>query len=1307
LRRVGDESDNLAGVVISAGIAPTLTLGFGFPVVEDRGLSLAASTAQFGDSDSPSLGGGALVVTLASPKATDRIGLVVTGPDISVSGGDVSYQGMTIGTLSGGGFGGGSLTISFNANATPGAVQALIRAVGLESVEQNGPFSDSRSLTFEVSDGSGGSVQANTNVVLFATDDAPVIANLAGDQAAAVAAGGAVRLDQGIAAAVTDIDNVNFNTGSLVVRMTQNRTLGEDLFGLAAGSGVSMAAGFVFVNGTTVGTVEPVNVGSDLVIRFNNVATPAAVAQIIGAVTYANTNGFNPSLLLREVSFILKSGAFTTQGEDNTATVTTQISVTAPSGPPPPPPPPPEGPRSITVASPSPNDSVLSGDGLRLYTASSDGFVRIYSAETGALIQTIDVGDELGALDVSLDGRWLAVTERHIVSTSPPGTPINDIVTVIAMHRVDLVTGAVTTHTYEVHGSTATFGDLSYLSNGKVLLAAEIMALFDPATGAFTSLNVPGAGALQRSAEGDRVLIGSTSTMPGSIYDQVLGSLYRDTSGLFPALEIAYSGETGLTAISTHGGGILIYDAELHLKTQLTQYNPQWAASIHGLAFDETGASLFALEIGQNVIVQLSTADWSIVNTIPLLFDLTGARDLQIGPDLRYFTFLGDNGLMRINNPLVADAVQGTLAADNLTGTGANDFLIGDTGADTMTGGAGNDIYYVDQDGDVVVEAVGGGSDVVRASASYALGAGAEVERLEAASRYGTQALNLTGNEFANHLRGNSGVNVLIGGGGADTLSGGKSSDFYRVEEAGDIVVEAVGEGSDAVYAVTSYALSAGSEVELLSAIDPGSTVGMNLTGNEFANLVIGTAGSNTMIGGGGADTLIGGAGNDVYRVEEAGDVVVENANGGFDAIYAVGSYTLAAGSEIELLSAIAPAVAAAMNLTGNEYANLIIGNAAGNTLIGGGGADTLIGGAGNDFYRVEEAGDIVIEGSGGGFDSVYAVGSYALAAGSEVELLSAIDPASTAGMNLTGNEYANLIYGNAAANTLIGGGGADVLIGGAGGDFYRVEEAGDVVVEAVGGGADSVYAVGSYTLAAGSEVELLSAIDPGATTAMDLTGNEFANSIYGNAGSNTLIGGGGADTLLGGGGNDYYRVEEAGDAVVEAVGGGTDAVYAVASYTLAAGTEVEILSAIDPGSTGGMNLTGNEYGNFIYGTAGANTLSGGLGHDALWGFGGADNFLFNTTPSGSNWDTIADFVSGTDKILLDHNVFVGIGPLGALGSGAFSDSGANTPEARILYAPGLGWLSYDADGSGPGAAVLFASLMPGDAVTQLDFVVV
>src|SRR5262245_49333999 len=54
----------------------------------------------------------------------------------------------------------------------------------------------------------------------------------------------------------------------------------------------------------------------------------------------------------------------------------------------------------------------------------------------------------------------------------------------------------------------------------------------------------------------------------------------------------------------------------------------------------------------------------------------------------------------------------------------ANDTLIGSPGADKMLGFAGNDTYFVNNTGDVVVEAAANNADTVIALTSYNLTAG-------------------------------------------------------------------------------------------------------------------------------------------------------------------------------------------------------------------------------------------------------------------------------------------------------------------------------------------------------------------------------------------------------------------------------------------------------------------------------------------------------------------------------------------------------------------------------------------------------
>jgi Ca2+-binding RTX toxin-like protein len=103
-------------------------------------------------------------------------------------------------------------------------------------------------------------------------------------------------------------------------------------------------------------------------------------------------------------------------------------------------------------------------------------------------------------------------------------------------------------------------------------------------------------------------------------------------------------------------------------------------------------------------------------------------------------------------------------------------------------------------------------------------------------------------------------------------------------------------------------------------------------------------------------------------------------------------------------------------------------------------------------------------------------------------------------------------------------GPGADVLMGEDGNDRYFVENSAAVVIEAIGQGArDTVRSLGTYVLAAGSEVEILETYDTFSTTALDLVGNEFDQTIAGNDGENTLVGGMGRDVMTGNGGRDTF----------------------------------------------------------------------------------------------------------------------------------------------------------------------------------------
>jgi Ca2+-binding RTX toxin-like protein len=226
----------------------------------------------------------------------------------------------------------------------------------------------------------------------------------------------------------------------------------------------------------------------------------------------------------------------------------------------------------------------------------------------------------------------------------------------------------------------------------------------------------------------------------------------------------------------------------------------------------------------------------------------------------------GGAGLDYLDGGRGNDYLDGGADADTLIGGEGNDTLLGGTGIDRLDGGFGNDLFYVDTNSDIVVEAEGGGSDRVVASASYTLRAGVFVETLTTANVAGTGSINLVGNEFSQTIQGNAGINNLVGGGGNDVLSGLGGNDNYFVDSQSDIIDEVAGGGTaDRVYTVGTFVLAADDNIEFLATTNAASTAAINLVGNALSQTITGNAGVNAIYGGLGNDTLLGLGGSDIF----------------------------------------------------------------------------------------------------------------------------------------------------------------------------------------------------------------------------------------------------------------------------------------------------------------------------------------------------------------------------------------------------------------------------------------------------------
>lgn len=336
----------------------------------------------------------------------------------------------------------------------------------------------------------------------------------------------------------------------------------------------------------------------------------------------------------------------------------------------------------------------------------------------------------------------------------------------------------------------------------------------------------------------------------------------------------------------------------------------------------------------------------------------------------------------------------------------------------------------------------------------------------------------------------------------------------------------------------------------------------------------------------------------------------------------------------------------------------------------------------------------------------------------------------------LTGNAAANILQsnagddilkGNAGNDTLLGGSGNDQLLGGTGNDrmvggigddIYYVNATGDVVVEDLNAGIDTVRTgLTNYTLGANVENLVLTS-----TSNSTGTGNALGNSITGGNGSDTLFGLDGFDFLYGGAGNDRLLGGNGRDVLDGWTGndllyggeGDDDLLGWTGNDTLFAGIGNDLLLGEDGndrmdgeagndalyGGIGDDFLLGRSGNDRLFGGDGDDRLVGGLGFDEYTGGAGADRFVINSRDVA---DSFLDFTSGLDKAVLSR---AGLGISGTATLSSMFQSGTALPatfagtQAVLYFDSTTRTLFLDNDGgSSSNASALFTLQVGGTLV--------
>jgi Ca2+-binding RTX toxin-like protein len=704
------------------------------------------------------------------------------------------------------------------------------------------------------------------------------------------------------------------------------------------------------------------------------------------------------------------------------------------------------------------------------------------------------------------------------------------------------------------------------------------------------------------------------------------------------------------------------------------------------------------------------------------------------------------------------DQIYGGAIDDTLRGGAGNDRLYASTGAGVFDGGAGTDhvratIASTAADPFALVLAAAQAAPVTVNAGRPTQTVWRNVEVVQLTTGAGNDSLDLRG-IIANGRTSDFAGNRFDAGEGNDTLAIDAGSTGDHIFVGGDGTDLLIMDWSAATNAI-NYTTSTLNYYSTAIPAEGNLTTYVQFTGVERFDLS-GGAGNDRLFGGALDDTLRGGGGDD--RLDFGTGRLVAAGGDGTDLVTATIASDVGLNLELVLANArTTPLVrnaGTAIESSWHAVEVLRLTTGAGNDLVDVRGITSnssqlgmqghrFDAGAGDDRFMIDlgSFGDHFFLG-GAGTDLLVMDWSAATSAisrttgGPEFYYGTTISGVGTAYMEyssverffLRGGLGNDSLFGGAFEDTLHGGGGNDRLDFGTG--RVRVD-GGDGLDQVTATLPNSAAVPFGLALAA----QLGASVVRNAGTAFESTwrgvevvrlttgaGNDWLD-VRGVAGNAYAAGhqghrfdaGGGNDTFfvdlslagdhffLGGAGADRLVLDwSAATSSISRFTGGPEFYYGTAVAGVTHYVEFSSVETFDlRGGTAGDRLTGGAF---------ADTLAGGLGNDTLDGGLGADRFVFATAPGAGNVDQLLGFVSGTDKILLDDDAFLGLTGTAAgaaLAAGAFTLGTAATLAAhRVIYDQATGTLRHDADGLGGDAAVAFATLTPGTLVAAGDFLI-